>query len=154
MIHFTHFNLEGGKLQSHSVCFCCTVLRGYVDNGLITVNPDTGTCVLKVINVPTPEDENDQDPVMTKIPVKYCPNCGEKVIVYSEAVPAPTYTRATLNGASCNDQTCRFLDRVNLLCAYQFRNDAGCYSTDDVAKQAVADLRENIFLGWQEMVNE
>lgn len=141
-------------MQSHGICFCCTVLRGYVDNGLITVNPDTGTCVLKVINVPTPEDENDQDPVMTKIPVTYCPNCGAAVITYDESIPVPMYTRATILGGSCNDNTCRFNKRETSICCFQYINEIGCYATSDAAKQSISDLLANVQTGYIEMTNQ
>lgn len=138
-------------MQKHSITYCCPIMQGYVNSGLMTVNYTAGTVHTNIISVSTPEDINDQNPIMTRIMVKYCPNCGSPVVVYSENVPAPTYTRATLPKASCNDVTCRFHDKVNNICLFQYRATIGCYSTDDTAKQAYTDLLASIQLGFVDM---
>ena len=129
-------------------------MQGYITDGIVTVNVDAGTANLNAINVPTPIDDDLQVPEMTRIPITFCPNCGDKIIVYAEDIPVPTYTRAELTGASCNDVTCRYLERTNLVCAFAYRNDMGCYSTDDAVKQAISDLRDKVHSGWDQMVNE
>ena len=141
-------------MQTHKLCWCCSIMQGYITDGIVTVNVDAGTANLNAINVPTPIDDDLQMPEMTRIPISYCPNCGEKIIVYAENVPAPTYTRAELTGASCNDVTCSKLDRTNLLCGYQYRTNGRCLSTSDEEKQAYSDLRSNVQKGWGEMTSE
>jgi len=129
-------------------------MESYVNASIVTVNYTADTAHMKVVYTPIPEDGNDQNPAMSVIEIKYCPNCGDLIVPYSESVPAPTYVRATLLGASCNDNTCRFNDSINHICCWQFMNSTGCFATSDAAKQAYSDLRDSVQLGWSEMTSE
>lgn len=141
-------------MQTHKIGYCCEAMSGYINSGLITVNTDTNMASMVVVNIPTPDDDELQDPEITRIPINYCPNCSDKIIIYSENVPPATYTRAELTGASCNDVTCRFLARSSNTCGYQYRTNGRCFSTSAEEKQAYSDLRENVQTGWQEMVEQ
>lgn len=141
-------------MQTHKLCWCCSVMQGYITDGIVTVNVDAGTANLNAINVPTPIDDDLQVPEMTRIPINYCPNCGMVIVTYSENIPAPTYTRATLLGGSCNDNTCRYNDISTSTCCFQYINDIGCYITSDAAKQSISDLLANVQIGYIEMTNQ
>ena len=141
-------------MQTHKLCWCCSVMQGYIADGIVTVNVDAGTANLNAINVPTPIDDDLQVPEMTRIPITFCPNCGMVIVTYAENIPTPTYTRAALNGASCNDVTCRYLNTSDMVCNFAYRNNIGCYSIDEPARQAISDLTKNVFIGLDQMVNE
>ena len=140
-------------MQVHNPTYCCSTMQTWIENNVVVVDYITSKAHMNVLHTPTPVDDYDPEPTIERIDLVHCPNCGDAVMVYSEPVPAPTYTRATVNGGDCDDITCRYLDKVALKCLYAFRS-TGCYSVDNAVKIAHADLRANVMKGFSDFTSE
>lgn len=140
-------------MQTHNPTYCCSQMATWIINNVIAVNPTTGTAHMNVHYTPTPGDTADPAPTIERIEVKHCPNCGDSIGVYSEAFPAPEYTRASALGGSCDDSTCRHNNTVTHVCSFQFRN-IGCFNTDAAVKTAYEDLRSNVWNGFEDFTKE
>jgi len=141
-------------MQAHNPTYCCSVMANWIANSVVAVNPVEGTAHMNVLYTPTPGEADDPEPDVERIQLNHCPNCGDVIIVYSEAQPSPEYTRATTTGGACDDFSCRFCDVANLVCQFAYRAEAGCFSTDAAVKIAYSNLRTNVNKGWQDFVTE
>ena len=140
-------------MQIHNPTYCCSQMATWIANNVIAVNYVNGTAHMNVLYTPTPGDEYDPEPTIERIELVHCPNCGDSITVYSQPVPAPEYTRATVTGGVCNDVACRFHEIGNT-CAFALRDNLGCYSIDAAVRVAYGNLRTNINNGWTDLVTE
>lgn len=141
-------------MHKRIVCYCCDNMVDAVTNGIVTVNSDGTKAFINVVNVPTPDDNNDQNPTLTPVEITFCFYCGDIVVTALQPIPIPTYSRATVLGGSCDDNTCRENDSVNSICKFAFIGSVGCLQTSDAAKQAYTDLRASVQQGWNDMLSE
>ena len=140
-------------MQIHNTTYCCSQMDTWRVNNIVAVDYVAHKAHMRVFHTPTPGDDYDPDPTVTTIEIKHCPNCGDLITVYSEAVPSPTYTRATTVGGACDDNTCRHNNTTTSVCAFAFR-EIGCFSTDSAVRVAYEDLLVKMHMGISDFVKE